>query len=156
MTADYGGGKRQRKGPGIALVVVVAVVLIAAFMVPTWLWRRAGDIREAQLWAIGGPPCPAVSRQAFEAQPDKVQFRFTNDEISFGRAHGHVSCNDIVNDGGRGFGRFTECQFNTPGALQVTTPAGDFYFLPQYGPATVSVKQGRPTCVRGGWFRGQG
>jgi hypothetical protein len=91
-----------------------------------------------------------------EAKADPIRYRFENDDITFGRAHGNVLCEDIVRDGGGGFGQFTECQFSAPGALQVTTSAGDSYFLVPAGAATVSMKTGSPVCVRGGWFRGQG
>ena len=153
MTVDYGSA-RTRKGLGLGTIVVAAAVVILAFVIGNQVWHRPGEIRKAEQWAVSGPPCQRVSPQVFQAQPVRIHHRFENDEITFGRGFGHVSCEDIVNDGGKGFGTFTECQFNAPGALQVTTSNGDAYFLTQGNPATVIVKNGAPTCVMAGKLAG--
>jgi hypothetical protein len=156
MATDYGGGRKKGVGPSGLVILVVGVVLAAAFIAGAWFMHRPKEIAKAQLWAISGPPCQAVSGAEAKAKADPISYRFENDDVTFGRAHGNVLCEDIVRDGGRGFGQFTECQFNAPGALQVTSGAGDFYYLVPAGAATVSMQTGRPVCVRGGWFRGQG
>ena len=152
---DYGGGKGKRSGPGGPVIVIGAIVLVIAFLVGSWLWHRPRDIQKAETWAITGPPCPQVSPQAFEAQPVRIHEKFEDDDITFGRGYGHVSCDEIVNDGGRGFGTFTECQFTSPGAIQVTTKAGATYFLTGTSRATVTVKKDAVTCVLAGKFKGE-
>ena len=154
MTQDYGAG-RAPKGIGLSVIVAGAIVLIVAFVVGDWLWHRPAGMRKAQEWAITGPPCPQVSAQAFQAQPVRIHERFENDDITFGRGYGHVSCDDIVNDGGRGFGTFTECQFTSPGAIEVTTSAGVTYFLTRVSPATITVKKGAVGCVLAAKFKGE-
>ena len=152
---DYGAGRAARKGLSLPAIAAGGVVLIAIFLVGSWLLHRPYDIRKAQQWAISGPPCQQAPLAVFQGQPVKIHERFENDGINFGRGYGHVSCDDIVNDGGKGFGTFTECQFTSPGALQITTKAGDVYFLTGTGPATVTVKKDAVSCVLAGKFRGE-
>ena len=155
MTSDYGGGTGRRRGPSLLVIVVGAVVLVAAFLVGSFFWRRPRDIQKAQAWAITGPPCQQVSADAFQAQPVKIHDRFEDEGITFGRGYGHVSCDEIVNDGGKGFGTFTECQFTSPGALQITTKAGVTYFVTGTSRATVTVRKDAVTCVLAGKFKGE-
>ena len=154
MTVDYGSA-RTRKGLGLGTILAAAAVLILAFVIGNQVWHRPGEIRKAELWAVSGPPCQQVSPQAFQAQPVRIHHRFENDEITFGRGFGHVSCEDIVNDGGKGFGTFTECQFTSPGALQVTTSSGDSYFLTKASPATVTVSKSGVGCVLAAKYKGE-
>ncbi len=155
MTSDYGGGSGKRRGPGGMTILIGAVVLVIAFLVGGWLWNRPRAVRKAQEWAISGPPCRQVSPEAFQAQPVKIHQRFEDDDITFGRGYGHVSCDEIVNDGGNGFGTFTECQFTSPGALQITTKSGETYFVTGTSRATVTVKKGAVACVLAGKFKGE-
>jgi len=155
MSRDFGGGKRRSKGIGIPAIIVGALLLVVAVLVGSRLAQRPRDIRKAEEWAISGPPCPQLSAPAFQAQPVRIHERSEVDDISFGRGYGHMSCDDIVNDGGRGFGTFTECQFSSPGAIEVTTTAGDSYFLTRVSPATVTVKKGVVGCVLAARFRGE-
>jgi hypothetical protein len=152
MTTDYGGGRKKQVGPPLTLILIVGVVLVIAVVVGGWFWNRPREIAKAQLWAIKGPPCQALTRQQYEAQPMKVRRQSDVDGMTFGRGYGSMSCEDIVDDGGRGLGKFTECQFTAPAVLQVTTKAGDAYFLVPLGHATVTVKDGHATCVNAGWF----
>jgi len=152
---DYGSGRRRRSGPSAPVIAIAAVVLVVAFVVGNWVWHRPGEIRKAEAWAISGPPCQRVTDQAFQAQPVRIHERFEDEGITFGRGYGHVSCEEIVNDGGRGFGTFTECQFTSPGAIQVTTKAGVTYFLTGTSRATVTVKKDAVSCVLAGKFKGE-
>ncbi len=155
MTKDYGAGKRRRVGPSGPVIAAGGAVLAIAFVVGIWFLHRPEDIRRAQQWAISGPPCPQVSAKAFQAQPVKIHERFEDDGISFGRGYGHVSCDEIKENGGRGFGSFTECQFTSPGAIQVTTSSGDSYFLTRTSPATVSVRTSGVSCVLAARYKGE-
>jgi hypothetical protein len=154
MTRDY-GARAPRKKIGAPAMVAGAIAVIAVCVAGNWWLHRPGAIRKAQEWAITGPPCPEVSARAFQAQPVRIHERLEDNDIVFGRGYGHVSCDNIVNDGGKGVGFFTECQFTSPGAIQVTTKAGDTYFLTKVSPATVSVKKGVPSCVLAANFKGE-
>ncbi len=155
MAQDFGDGRRRRKSIALPTLVLGALALAAAYVAGSWAWHRPGEIRKAQAWAVAGPPCRQLSAQAFQAQPVRIHARFENDDITFGRGYGHVSCDDITNDGGQGFGTFTECQFNNPGALEVTTKTGDLYFLTGGERATVMVKKDAVSCVLAGRFKGE-
>ena len=155
MTSDYGAGKRRRVGPSGPVIAAAAAVLAIAFAAGAWFLHRPEDIRRAQQWAISGPPCPQVSASGFQAQPVRIHERFEDDGITFGRGYGHVSCEDIKDDGGKGFGSFTECQFTSPGALQVSTSSGDSYFVTKASPATVMVRKSAVSCVLAARYKGE-
>ena len=155
MSNDYGAGKRRRVGPSAPVIIGVGVVLAIALAIGLWFLHRPEDIRKAQQWAISGPPCPQVSAQAFQTQPVRIHEQFEDNDVKFGRGYGHVSCDDIKEDGGKGFGSFTECQFTSPGALQVTTSSGDTYFLTKASPATVMVRKSGVTCVLAARYKGE-
>lgn len=154
MTADYGGAKRARRALGWPVILGAVVVLAIALAAGGWFWNRPVNIERARLWAIAGPPCPAVTAQAFAAYPVKPQMQFDFSGVSFIDAHGNASCQDIHDDGGEGFGTHPVCQFTAPTVLKVTTKTGDYDFIPGLGHATVTVRGGVPTCVRAGWFNG--
>ncbi|HEY5410431.1 MAG TPA: hypothetical protein VIJ94_06865 [Caulobacteraceae bacterium] len=155
MAHDFGGARRRRKSIAVPVLVLGAVALVVAYLAGSWVWHRPREIRKAQAWAISGAACQQVSAQAFAAQPVQIHARFENNDITFGRGYGHVSCDDITNDGGRGYGTFTECQFNSPGALEVATKTVHAYFLTGGGPATVTVKKDAVSCVLAGKFKGE-
>ncbi|HEY5411197.1 MAG TPA: hypothetical protein VIJ94_10775 [Caulobacteraceae bacterium] len=126
-----------------------------AVAIGTWLQQEPANIAKATRWTVAGPPCPAVSPRALADTVVKPGGAFQYDDVTFSRAYGHVYCDEIHDDGGRGLGSHPVCQFTGPAVLKVTTPKGSFYFAPSTGPATVAVAGDIPTCVRGGWFRGQ-
>jgi hypothetical protein len=99
---------------------------------------------------VQGPPCAATTKAALDAAG--VELRETNviDQVQFARAFGHVSCTDVRDHGGRGFGSVNVCQFSSPRALSVRTPRGEFfYLLPAARPVVVSVDHDLPACVFG-------
>lgn len=145
----------RRGGSIIRIVATLGIVLVIGVVAASWLYHRSEAVRTAQAWAITGPPCPTASQQTFAASAMKPHMAYEFGDVSFTRAYGHVSCQEITNDGGRGFGTFPECQFTSPGLLQVTTKRGDFYFIVETGPATVMVKDDVPSCVRAGNFHGE-
>ena len=148
-------GRSKRGGPGFGAVAIV-IVLMVGVPAAYFGWQRHIEKATAlaREWTITGPPCPAISSQAYAAGPVKATESFALGEVSMGRGFGHVSCSYIASDGGRGLDDFPVCQFTSPGVLHVTTPKGEFYFAPGAGPATVSVPNGTPQCVMAGKFRG--
>ena len=145
------------KGRGLWMWLVVFVAC-AVVIVPAAIWSWNQHIEKATAnareWAIAGPPCPSLTRQAYLAGAVHATQDFQLGEFSFGRAYGHASCNFVAYDGGRGFGDYPVCQFTSPAVLHVTTPKGEFYFFPSTGPATISIPHGTPQCVMAGNFKG--
>ena len=152
MDKDLGVRARRRLTGGQRLVIAVAAVGALAVPSVTLLLSLQKNRREAvalaQATLITGPPCPAMTAQAFAARGFKVKNPLSYDGAVMLRASGHVSCSPIAYDGGRGLDTYPVCQFTSPGALKVTTAKGDFYFVPGIGrPATVSTPDGVARCV---------
>jgi hypothetical protein len=145
---DY-GQRRAGKGFGVGLTVF-AVALVAAAAV--WMWRQnqSEGVAEFQHWVIAGAPCAATSKAAFDAAGVTLNVTNVIDQAQFARAYGHVSCSDVRDRGGRGFGVVNVCQFSSPLGLRVRTPKGEFYYLlPAAKPVVISIVGGVPACVFG-------
>ena len=84
------------------------------------------------------------------SKPAKV---FDYGGIGFARHFGHVSCVAWREGGVFDPDIYRVCQFNAPGAVTVTTREQTVRYQPGVGRrVTVSVRQGQPSCVMGGWF----
>jgi hypothetical protein len=155
MGSDYGVRSKRRRGASVGLVaIVVGVPLFLGTALITFLVQRQHAIEESAAWTITGPPCPALTLAAYQAGPRHPFESFAYEGVGFGREYGHVSCNAVVNDHGRGFGTFAECQFTSAGILKITTKNGDFYYSTGSRPSTVAVHQDQPNCVMAGHFTG--
>lgn len=148
---------RPRRRIGAMWLILLAVIVAALIPAGIWSWRRHIELAtaEARAWTIAGPPCPTLTRQAYEAGPVRATLQVQLGDISFDRAYGHVSCNFIAYDGGRGFGDYPVCQFTSPAVVHVSTPKGETWFFPSTGPATVSVPHGVPRCVMAANWHGE-
>jgi hypothetical protein len=157
MTAGMRYADRPKgRGAGVWLLIGIGCLLV---LVPAavWSWNRhiEAAVANAKAWTITGPPCPTLTRQAYLAGAVHADHAFQLGDVGFARAYGHVSCNFIANDGGRGLGDYPVCQFTSPAVLRITTPQAEVYFFPSTGPATVSVPHGTPRCVMASRFRGE-
>ncbi len=154
---DYGarGAKRRRGVPFGLITVLVGVPLIMATALITFLVQRQHAIAEAAAWNITGPPCATLTLAQYKALPYHPVESFTYEGVGFARSYGHVSCNAVVNNGGRGFGTFPECQFTSADVIHITTPTANIYYSTDSHPATVAVHAGQPSCVMAGHFTGQ-
>ena len=98
----------------------------------------------------GQASCPPLTSEVFTAQLTASRalparhFRFGG--AHFFRASGKVSCEMA---GGRG-ATYPVCRFSNPVALQVTTGRGRYDFFPGSGSATVMVRGGEVSCLKGG------
>ncbi|HLI65708.1 MAG TPA: hypothetical protein VKU90_05025 [Caulobacteraceae bacterium] len=157
MSGDFGVRRGRRRGVSfhLLLAVVGAPVLMTAAL-GVWLLERNRAIEEAAAWTFTGPACRALTAAEYQARPSHPMPTFSYENVGFGRAYGHASCNNVVNDGGRGFGTFPECQFTSADLLKITTAKGDFYFSVGSHPATVAVHRDTPSCVMAGSFTGAG
>jgi hypothetical protein len=130
------------------LLVIVSVPLSAVYS--TWSAQQA----EKASWNIFGPPCPMAappSQSEAGRRPLKV---FEYGGVSFARRFGHVSCVGL-SEGGVFDPRsiYRVCQFSSPARLAVTTADKTVFYAPGVAQkATVTVRNGTPSCVLGGWF----
>jgi hypothetical protein len=154
MASDFGGGARKKSLPVVPIVAILVLAVAAAVFAGWWL-PRSREVAKAQAWTFTGPPCPTATAQAFAASVVQPRESFEFADVTFARGYGHASCEQITNDGGKGFGTHPVCQFTAPAVLHVTTKRGDFYFITQTGPATVAVRDGVASCVRAAHFRGE-
>ncbi len=135
-----------------AIVVVVSSVASIPLMLGVATWLNHLALRKD--WAIAGPPCPevpAVTRAAKGVHPPPP---FTYLGVGFAPQIGNSSCEAVPDEGW--FPRTTHpvCQFSGPGAVTVTVAGRTVVYQPGVGhPTTVTVRNSRPSCVVGGWFR---
>jgi hypothetical protein len=133
-----------------AVVVVGAAALVVAFQA---VRDRNASIVLARAWEVRGPACPAMSQTEFGARRETAPKTFDYDGVTLGRVAGDVSCSDVKDNGGRGFGTDKVCQFTSPATLTVASPAGRFLFVPGPGqPATLRIHKDVPTCVMASKF----
>ncbi|HWF78516.1 MAG TPA: hypothetical protein VN694_15225 [Caulobacteraceae bacterium] len=148
----------RERGVGRLLPRLVIIGAVAMFAIGTaWelLSERhtiAQSTANANLAAIAGPPCPAVSAAGFQsalkAQDLTLKYVFDFNGDTFGRAIGDGDCDVAAAKGSGGFGSYDVCQFTGPAVLYVKTGRGEFFFLPGLGhKATVMTEGGSARCV---------
>ena len=135
----------------IGAVVVISVVIAGAAM--EFAKTRKANIATAKAWDIQGPPCPALTRAEFAAKRYTALKTFPYDEVTIGRTAGDVSCSDVKENGGAGFGTDRVCQFTSPATLTVVSKTSAYFFVPGPGqPSTLIVHKGVPRCVMASKF----
>ena len=144
MTQDYGVRSKRRWTLLNRLVLPAVGLVIVLGGLSMWWGQRQGEINEARDWLVSGPACPTLSSLediGFTPPPlDTFQF----DGVRISRAYGHVNCREIAEQGG-----VPVCRFNSPMVLEVNAPSGPAIYWTKISPATVSIVQGRPSCVLG-------
>lgn len=153
MAGDY-GERGKLKTAWMFPTLVIGFLALAAALAGVMVWSGLRAQSQADLyWKVAGPPCPTLTRQAFQAQPIKPAQSFRMENAVFARAYGYSNCGELPARGG--LEALVVCEFTNPGVLAVTTAAGDFYFEPGLGrPATVSASDGPPSCVMGSNYKG--
>ena len=157
MSLDYGIRSKSKK-PGAALIagLVALVAGVGAFGYNHFKERQKA-IADAEAWTITGPPCPEITEAALRGAGEKADKKFEYDGVLFARAYGHVSCNEVGYDRGRGMGKYPACQFTAPSVLVIDTEQGRHVYQPGRGqPATVAVQHGKASCVMAARYKGQG
>ena len=101
-------------------------------------------------WAITGPPCPIAAGPSLFRKPPKA---FGYQGARFTRQYGNVSCVVVPDAGPFSKARHPVCQFSGPARVTVVIGDRNFAYEPDIGrKATISIRDGQPTCVIGGWF----
>lgn len=155
-TADF-GSRSPPKGTA-SILPRLAWGGVAAMFVATGLWDLAEQHRvvaqstaDTDVAAIVGPPCPTLSRAAFESRvklQGKLPWVFEFNGNTFGRYFGYADCSVTESQGGLGIGSYNVCQFTSPATLYVKTAKGEFYFMPGVGrKASVMAPGGVARCV---------
>jgi hypothetical protein len=143
----------RRFGMAHAVGAVVVITAAATLLTFQFVKDRNAHIALAKAWNIQGPPCPALSQAEFAAKRYTALKTFPYDDIVIGRTAGDVSCSDVNDNGGKGFGHDKVCQFTSPATLTVVSPAGRWFFVPGAGqPSTLIVHKGVPRCVMASKF----
>jgi len=145
----------RRRQVGNLLSLFGMAVLVAAVPGIAMLQMVLAERAERRAWAVEGPACQVV------AKPSPMGTRRHGDPMthayggsSFTRSFGAVSCAGFREPALFDEGRiYHTCQFNNPGAVVVKTSTGTTTFEGPPGKRlTVTVREGRPSCVVGGWF----
>jgi hypothetical protein len=154
MTAGYlpiSDRQRLRHSGAWQTAGIVAVMLAVASIPLSIAYGTLMDRQALQKdWIIPGPPCPVVSNGMWFHRPPH---RFNYHGVVFSRQYGNVSCMVLPDDGTFSKASHTVCQFSSPAAVSVTAGGRTVIYEPGIGhPATVTIRDGRPSCVVGGWF----
>jgi hypothetical protein len=145
----------RRRQVGNLLSLVGMAVCVAAIPGILTLQMVLTERAERRAWTIQGPACPVV------AKPSPMGSRRRGDPMThdyggsaFTRSFGAVSCAGFRQPTLLGEERvYHVCQFNNPGAVVVKTSRQTTTFEAAPGRRlTVTVRDGRPSCVVGGWF----
>lgn len=137
-----------------AIVVGFVTVGISSYLQREGLLAASTAVVRPE--TLVGEPCPSLTKAEYEARPTKAKQAFISNDIRYERRYGHVECSVIAAaDNGTAF--VPVCQFTGPALLTVTTAKGTFYFAPGVGkPATVSTRDGVPSCALASNFKAAG
>jgi hypothetical protein len=152
--------RRRRLTAGQKAAIALFALIFLGFA--AWLYggsyvrQRDFALGRAREAAVEGPPCPEISRAAFEARRLKKFKATLYEDVVFGRQFGHMDCATLRYGGGWGLGTYPACQFTGPGLLQVKTAKGEWFYAPGVGkPASVGTPHGTAVCVMASNFTSQ-
>jgi hypothetical protein len=132
--------------------IVAGVAILVVWELALARHQIAQSADEADISAIVGAPCPAVSaaafRSALKSQELALKYVFDFNGDTFGRAIGDSDCDVAPAKGSFGLSPYDVCQFTGPAVLYVKTARGEFFYLPGVGrKATVMTPDGVARCV---------
>jgi hypothetical protein len=144
--------QRLRHSGGWQTFGMVVLMLAVASIPLTVAYGALADHQSLKVeWAIDGPTCPVVSQTERYHRPPQA---FSYQGVHFTRQYGNVFCVVVPDGGVFSSAHHTACQFSAPAAISVTTAGRSILYEPGIGrAATVSIRNGQPSCVVGGWFR---
>jgi hypothetical protein len=145
--------KTPRRGATATFGIVMAVLLLGSF--PAWGLYQWWDFRHGLRtdWNIAGPPCPIATRGLEAVTLKRKPQTFDYSHMHIVHAFGGANCSPVPEDylSNRAY---TVCQFTAPVMIEVTAAGRTVLYEPGYGrPATVKLRNGKLSCVLGGWYR---
>ena len=161
MSSDFGGPRRRRSSPAV-LVVAVLLGVAAAGAGAYWIIQQRARSDETVAWKLKGPPCEVADKSAYAVMAGSEPLQASEVKgATLSRSTGRVVCGNAPDPVSHGAATIPACQFDVPTALDVQIGARHFYYLPRSEPATVSIRDGQPSCVLTwarpkGWIWGQG
>jgi hypothetical protein len=154
-TRDFGStGERPRFAAAARTAwsaVAGVAVLAAGGLVAAQHWReQQQDEAFAERWSVTGPPCPAVTAKWVQELALEQRTQIDFEGVDGFMANGAVSCVEVDYFAGRQTRPYPVCQFSAPFVLGLRVGGRPAYFEPGIGrPATVSLRNGRLSCVIG-------
>ena len=137
--------------PFLAIVAVCASAMSIPFALSIETWLTHLSIRKD--WAIKGPPCPQMGSVPIFARGARPPKPFTYKGTRFAAQVGDISCAAVPDEGWFPKSTHAVCQFSGPSAIEVDTGTVQATYVTGMGKrATVTIRNGRPSCVIGGWF----
>jgi len=145
--------RKPRRG-ATATLSLVAVGLLAVAL-PAWaawsFWSHDHEMRTD--WAITGPPCPVARHSWREVALSRRAREFDYKPMHLAHLFGGADCAAVPEGGLFSKRAYQVCQFTAPAMLLVTAGGRTWAFEPGYGRrATVTLRDGKATCVLAGWF----
>lgn len=156
LSASSGASVRRPGGPSLAAELLqLAALLVPVCTLPAALAFGVWSEREALKaeWTVEGPPCPEVTQLLPSVVGRKPPKTFRYGDAEFSRAFGAAYCAAIPESRLWTRESYRVCQFNNPGAVTVVADGRRVIFQPPVGRRmTVTVRDGKASCVVGGWF----
>lgn len=150
MSLDYGIRSKGKRLPLIPIVIGVGLLVCGGYLLVTHLYHRNQAIARAEAWEVAAPPCPTTTAATFKTEIGRRGKPMEFYGVKFLRKYGYADCGTVADSRQFGFGMHAVCAFSSPAVLQVRTEKGDFYYAPDIAqPVTVSIIDGKPTCVMG-------
>jgi len=148
-------GPRRRWWSELLPFIAIVAVCLGAMSIPfalsleTWLTHLA--LR--QEWTIKGPACAQMPEIPIYARGFRPPKPFTYKGTRFSAQLGDIFCEAVPDEGWFPKTTHAVCQFSNPSAIEVDTGVIKAIYVTGMGKrATVTVRNGRPSCVVGGWF----
>jgi hypothetical protein len=134
------------RGLGVGGILLAAVSFPSQVAYATWADHRA--LKDE--WKIPGPACPAPAHAWRWPAPRTIHYK----GVAFARQYGGIYCEAVPVENPFSQATFPVCQFSGPGRVLVTLAGRTTAYEPGIGkPATVTVRDGRVSCVVASWWR---
>jgi hypothetical protein len=130
----------------LAIVAILLAVVGIPLSIGYTTWRDHQRVREER--TVVGPSCPETTSLSIAARGAKPPLPFIYRGSTFAYQIGDVECVAAPEKSLFDSSSFTICEFDAPGAVEVTTGSRKLIFEPGVGHgATVTVRKGEISCV---------
>jgi len=149
---------RKLRWEGVVYLSAILCTLIPMAAAPyvSILQIIVGNAQAKRDYTVEGPACPVVEKPSPISIGKRPPISFDYHGVSYTRSFGHVEC-QTVPDGpiwAPSSKSFQVCQFTGPSMVAVTHAGRTTIFEPPpVRTTTVTVRDGKVSCVVGGWFR---